>query len=139
MNNPAAFQFQFRGTALQVSGPGTFTSDWVDGLEGMRSVALQANFKVGSGGQSVQVYFQTSLDQGLTPIDIWAPNFTTDSAVLAANLAAEASQAAITPSDGGLAAGSIVNGVLGDRLRAKVVITGNYTGSTLLNLTGVPR
>ncbi|MEI9917082.1 MAG: hypothetical protein WDN29_16265 [Methylovirgula sp.] len=67
MNNPTGFQFQFKGTALQVSGPGTFISDWVDGLEGMRSVALQADFKVGSGGQSVQVYFQTSLDQGLTP------------------------------------------------------------------------
>lgn len=139
MENPCALQFRFNGNALQVSGPGTFVSDWICDLEGMRSVSLQAKLMYGAGGQSVQVYFQTSLDQGQAPIDIWAPSFTNASAALAANIDTEATGSAITPSDGSLAANTIVNGILGDRLRAKVVVTGNYSGSTLLNLTGMAR
>ncbi|QAY96704.1 hypothetical protein CWB41_13990 [Methylovirgula ligni] len=139
MNNPGAFQIPFGGSALAVAEAGTYVSDWVSDLDGLKSLSLQASFKPGSGGTSVTVYFQTSLDQGQTPIDIWALQFTTTPGTLAVNLDTAALNAAITPTDGTLTAGDIVNGILGDRVRAKVVVVGEYMGSTLLNLTGVAR
>jgi hypothetical protein len=39
----------------------------------------------------------------------------------------------------GLAFGQVNAGVLGDRFRAVVVVTGAYTNSTLLNVTGMAR
>jgi hypothetical protein len=49
---------------------------------------------------------------------------------LSANIA-PASQA-FTPSDGALADGTVVNGVLGDRVRIKFSTTGTYSGGTTL-------
>ncbi len=43
----------------------------------------------------------------------------------------------MAPTDGTLTDDTTVDGVLGDRLRAKVVSTGIYAGSTLLSVSAV--
>jgi hypothetical protein len=45
----------------------------------------------------------------------------------------------IIPTDGALADDTCVDGVLGDRLRVRVVTTGTYGGSTVLSVRAAVR
>lgn len=141
MNAPGPFLLTFNGgQAFPIVGPGTFVGDWITGLDGMLSLSLQAALLYGSGGTSVTVYFQTSLDQGQTPIDICALQFTTLSSTQAVNLSGLTPKTTpLTPSQEALAAGSCVDGLLGDRVRAVVVVAGTYGSSTGLSLWGDAR
>jgi hypothetical protein len=102
------------------------------GLDGMAGVTISARLAYGSGGSSLVVRIRTSIDQGVTWIDVCRFDFTTASALQAANLTGEASVApfAVVP----LGAPGIINGILGDRLMADVVSTGSYAGSTVLSV-----
>jgi len=140
MDNPGALQLTQNGSAFPIVGPGTFIGDAIEGLEGMKSLSLQAQFLYGSGGASVLAYIQTSLDQGQTWFDIAALQFETSSGTQIINLSADdANTTPFTPSQQSLPAGTCINGVLGDRLRAVVVVTGTYGASSLLNLAGCAR
>lgn len=140
MDNPGPFQLTYQGGAFPIVGPGTFIGDWTTDLDGMLAVSLQAQLLYGSGGTTATVYFQTSLDQGQTAIDICAAQFTTASATEVANLSGLTPKTTpLVPGQQALTPGTSVDGVLGDRLRAVVVVTGTYGQSTLLNLTGVAR
>ncbi|MBB3297895.1 MULTISPECIES: hypothetical protein [unclassified Rhizobium] len=98
-----------------------------------RNLAVQAKFNYGSGGTSVDVYLQTSLDGGQTWIDIANFHFTTSSATAIFNLsAATPKTTAVTPTDGSLAANTCVDGILGAQFRTKVVSVGTYAGSTTI-------
>lgn len=117
-----------------ITAAGTQTGDWVDGLEGALSIAANMRLAYGSGGTSVKVYLQTSLDQETTAIDIACFTFATASANKARNLSALTPKTTdVTPSDGALADDTSVDGILGDRFRVKVVSTGTYAGSTVLS------
>lgn len=119
---------------FNITTAGTQTGDWVTGLEGILHAALQARFNQGSGGETVKVYLQTSLDQGSTPIDIACLTFTTSSARKVVNLSALTPKTtALAPTDGTLSDDTCVDGVLGDRFRLKVISTGTYGGSTTLS------
>jgi hypothetical protein len=140
MDNPGVIPFTVNGGAFNIAGPGTQVGDWVADLDGMLSLSLEAQLLYGSGGASVMVYFQTSLDQGQTPIDIAALQFGTANATSVVNLSGLTPRTApLSPTNAGLAAGSCIDGVLGDRVRAVVVVTGTYGGQTLLHLAGVAR
>ena len=140
MDNPGAFQLTYQGGAFPIVGPGTFIGDWIAGLDGMLAASLQAQLLYGNGGTTVTVYFQTSLDQGQTPIDISAVQFTTASGTEVANLSGLTPKTTpVAPGQQTLTPGTSVDGVLGDRLRAVVVVAGTYGNSTLLNLTGIAR
>jgi hypothetical protein len=98
-----------------------------------RNLAVQAKFGYGSGGASVDVYLQTSLDGGLTWIDIANFHFTTSPATAIYNLsAATPKTTAVTPTDGSLAANTSVDGILGAQFRAKLVSVGTYAGATTI-------
>lgn len=104
----------------------------------VKHVCVQASFVRGAGGTDVQTFIQTSLDGGLTWIDIMNLGFLVTTAVKVSAVHRDtALAAAITPGDGALAANSIVNGLLGDRLRVKAISTGTYTGVTTLRVFGV--
>lgn len=136
MNTPGQVQLTYQGGAFPVAQAGVFVGDWVTGLAGMLSAAIQAKFAYGAGGTSAQLYIQTSLDQGATPIDIASLPFATAAVTAAINLSALTPQtAAKTPQQQALASGTCVDGLLGDRLRAVLVVTGTYSGSTALNVT----
>ena len=113
----------------------------ITNLGGMSYLAVEAVFLYGSGGTNANVYIQTSLDGGLSWIDIMEFVFTT-SALTKVNSTSiyqtsASPYAPITPSDGSLTASTAVPGILGDRIRAKYVTTGTYGGATSLALYAV--
>ncbi len=117
-----------------ITTAGTQTGDWVDGLEGALAIAANMRLAYGSGGTSVKVYLQTSLDQETTAIDIACFTFLVASANKVRNLSALTPKTTdVTPSDGALADDTSVDGILGDRFRVKIISTGTYAGSTVLS------
>jgi hypothetical protein len=120
----------------QITSAGTFVGDWLDDLAGMAALAAQVRFMFGTGGATVKVCFQSSMDQGATAYDIAVVNFATAPRTAIFEIAA-LTTALIAPGEGGLNAlgqtepEGIIAGVLGDRLRLKVIVTGGYQNTTL--------
>lgn len=135
MNNAGVYSLtQSNGASdLAIAGAGTTICDVIDDLDGMLAATLLARLAYGSGGTKIQVYVQTSFDQGSTWCDVACFTFTTAGAAKVVNLSGLTPRTtAATPTDGALADDTCVDGVLGDRLRCKVVVTGTYAGSTVL-------
>lgn len=142
MDNPGPFVFTIGGAAFSLVSAGTFVGDWALNFAGVNSVSLQAVFAYGGGGAvgGVTIYFQTSIDQGQTPIDVFAAQFSLASAISAANLSAEQGMGQFTPTNQSLTPNVAQNnGVLGDRFRAVLVVTAPYTGASSLALSGCAR
>jgi hypothetical protein len=136
---PAAAQFTSSGVIplgnFQVGPAGTQVGTPQTGLQGMTALSCQARFAYGSGGTQVNVYIQSSLDQGQSWFDIANIEFTTSSGVDAINLSglnSVTTPAALT--NLALANNTVLNGPLGDRLQATVVSTGTYGGGSLLSV-----
>lgn len=110
---------------------------YIDDLDGMSGVSLQATFVYGSGGTSVAAIVQTSLDQGSSWIDIARFDFTTASAKKVANISTGAMSAPAAVA--ALGAEGDLDYILGDRLRVKVTSVGTYAGSTSLSVRGAVR
>jgi hypothetical protein len=101
-------------------------------------LTMQFKFVYGSGGTSATAYLQTSLDNGVTWIDIACAAFTTASATKAFTVSgAGALTAATVPTDGALAADTTLDGMIGDQVRVKYVSVGTYGGLTTLAVLGV--
>jgi hypothetical protein len=85
------------------------------------------------------VFIQTSLDKGATWIDIMQFAFTTTTATRVHAVRLDIALAAnITPTDGSLTDNTILDGLLGDQVRSKVVTAGTvYSGASSLVITGV--
>jgi len=117
-------------------GPaGTYLSDVtvlnID--EEVNLVSVQANFTWGSGGTTCKAFVQTTLDGGLSWFDIMCFAFTTASAKkISAVKMWTALAAAYTPLDGTLTDDTIKDGVIGDRLRVKMILAGTYVTSGLV-------
>lgn len=112
---------------------GSITTPWQKLSAPPRGLLAQANFVYGSGGTTVDAYLQTSLDGGLTAIDIAQWHFTTASARKVYNLNSQTAQTTqITPADGALSSNTAQDGVLGPMYRVKYVTTGTYAGNTSL-------
>jgi hypothetical protein len=130
--------FPLRSTVLQsldltAIGAGTYTSDGVSIPMAASVIACQAIFARGGGGTTTDVFLQTSLDNGSTWIDIaqFALATTTVTKVSAVRPYI-AMAAGVTPSDGGLSDNTILDGLIGDRLRVKTVVVGTYSGTSTL-------
>lgn len=102
------------------------------------SLALEAIFTYGStAGTTCKAFIQSTLDAGTTWFDVACLAFTTSSASKLAQLVSTvAVTSAPAPTDGSLGDNTVrAGGPLGDRLRAKVVVDGNYSttgaGTTL--------
>lgn len=135
MDNPGIINvgnFAIGAAGMQIGDP-------VIELEGMISCNLQAQFIYGAGGSNVSVYFQTSLDQGNNWIDIACIVFTTSNGIMFVSLNDSFLTTPTAPTDGSLTANTCLNGVLGDQIRAKIISTGTYTGSTNLILRACVR
>lgn len=97
-----------------------------------RNIAVQGNFTYGSGGTTVNAYLQTTLDGGVTWIDIANFSFAVASARAVFNLNSQTPIIApVTPTDGALGANTGKDGILGAQFRVKYVTTGTYVGTTL--------
>lgn len=110
------------------------------GLTGMTYLALQAAFLYGAGGTTVKAYVQTSLDGGVTWVDVACFAFALAAATRLHGVHIYTAPGVnVTPTDGALADNTVLNGYLGDRLRVKYVTTGTYTGATSLAITAVTK
>ena len=109
------------------------------GLYGMKSLAVEANFVYGADGTTTKVWIQTSLDGGTNWIDIINFAFTTASGRKVTTVDIDAAATAVVPTDASLADDAIVDGILGDMLRAKVTTTGTYSGTTTLDVNFIPK
>lgn len=105
-----------------------------------RYLAVQAVFTYGSGGTSAKAYVQTSLDGGTTWVDVASLAFTTATATKVSAVSTSVALAAgVAPTDGTLTDNTILNGLVGDRVRVKLISVGTYAGSTTLVVTAVAR
>ncbi len=106
---------------------------FIDGLDFMAAVTLQANFTYGSGGTTCKVDVETSLDQGLSWVPIARFAFLLASAEKLFNLSGLTPKTtAVTPAT--LSDDSVVDGILGDRLRCRITSTGTYAGNTSVSV-----
>jgi hypothetical protein len=115
--------FQLRGTPAQRNLPA--------------SLIAQANFAWGSGGTSLNVSVQTSLDGGGTWCD--AVNFTFATAVLrqvasVASTKIAAADAVVTATDGTLVANTVNDGIFGPLWRVRYSSVGTYGGNTTITV-----
>lgn len=109
------------------------------GLVGLKGLTVEANFTYGSGGTNLKVWIQTSLDGGSNWIDIMNFAFTTTSGRKISTVDMDAAATVVVPTDGTLGDDLIVDGILGDRIRAKVTTTGTYAGVTTLVVNAIPK
>lgn len=120
---------------LAITTAGTIICEVIDDLDGMTAVSLSARLAYGSGGTTCKIYVQTSLDQGTSWQDIACFAFATAAEHQTLNISGLTPKLTqVTPTDGTLADDTAVDGILGDRLRTKVVSTGTYAGSTVLSV-----
>jgi len=106
---------------------------YVDGLDGMLAATLQANLNWGSGGTSIKVIWETSLDQGSTWCEVCRMAFGAASEENLVNLSALTPKTTVvTPA--ALSDDTCVDGIFGDRWRARILTVGTYAGNTSLSL-----
>lgn len=109
------------------------TIAYVDRLEGMLAASLQANFTYGAGGTSLKVIWETSIDQGTTWVEVCRMAFATASEENIVNLSGLTPKTTVvTPAV--LSDDTCLDGIFGDRWRARILTVGTYTGNTNLAL-----
>ena len=112
-----------RPAGTHVSAP------WYVGRD-CRYLAVQSNFARTSGGTTLKVYLQFSVDDGQTWADVASHAFTTTSGrKVSAVKASTALAAATVPTDGSLTDDTILSGLIGTKIRVKTVIVGTYVGT----------
>lgn len=108
------------------------TAAYLDRLEGMLGCSISANFTYGSsGGTSIKVIIETTINQSVTWIEVARIAFTTASAEKVVNLSG------LTPKTTAAAPATLsddacLDGILGDRFRAKILTVGTYVGNAAL-------
>lgn len=117
-----------------ITAAGTQTGDWVDDLDGMLSALVSLRLAYGAGGTTVRAYLQTTPDDGTTVADMACVLFGTASEHALLNFSALTPKLTqVTPGDAALADDTAVDGLLGTKMRMKIVSTGTYSGSTVLS------
>jgi hypothetical protein len=125
---------------FSITAADTASGDAVTGLEGMLAASVQLRFVYGSGGTNAKAYIQTSFDQGNTWVDVATVLFEQANETRLVNLSGLTPKTTqVTPTDGSLGDDTAVDGLLGDRVRVKVISTGTYAGSTTLSASVVAR
>jgi hypothetical protein len=118
---------------FSIGAAATQVGDVVDDLSGALAVTLSARLAYGSGGTSCYAVVETSLDQGVTWVQIARFDFTTSGLQKVMTVSGLTPRIAAATA-GGLAADTALDGTLGDRLRATMVSTGTYAGSTVVSV-----
>ena len=121
----------------------TIEGDWVEDLEDMTAALIGLRFiygSTGSGSPAAKAYVQSSSDNGTTAHDIACVVFGVVSEHKLLNFSSLTPKTTqVEPTDGTLSDDTAVDGLIGDRLRVKLVVTGVYAGSTQLVASLVAR
>jgi hypothetical protein len=121
-----------------IRAAGTYVSEERAVPAGTKTLAVLAKFARAAGGTTLDVFVQTSLDGGQTWMDIMNLTFATTTANQVQVVKTDIAVAPTTaPVDGALADDTILDGVLGDRIRVKQIVVGTYTGASTLEVSGV--
>lgn len=118
---------------LALAGPGTIICEVIKDLDGITDATIDCRLEYGAGGSTLSHYVQTSFDDGATWIDVYnfEPGLATTQRIV--NVTGRTPiTTPLTPTDGGLAANTVKDGVVGPRWRTKTVTTGTFTGSTAI-------
>ena len=118
---------------FSIGAAATQVGEVVDDLSGALAITLSARLAYGSGGTSCYALVETSLDQGVTWVQIARFDFTTSGLQKVMTVSGLTPRIAAATA-GSLAADTALDGTLGDRLRATVVSTGTYAGSTVVSV-----
>jgi len=110
--------------------------EFIDGLDWMAAATLFCNLTYGSGGTTLIVIVQTCLDT-VNWIDIARFDFATAGKAKRANLSGLTPVAVADVAV--LSAEGVLDGILGDRLRAKYTSTGVYAGNTTISVRAAVR
>jgi hypothetical protein len=126
------------GGEFTIGADGTQTGQPVTNLDGMQGCTISARLAYGSGGATIQVIINTSIDQGTTWIPIARIDFATEGMQKVVNLSG------FTPVTApyevvDLVAEGCKDGILGDRLRCDVTSAGTYAGSTVVSVRAAVR
>ena len=128
MLNPALYSLADRAITTALNEAQTAILN----LDGMSAVTIMARLAMGTGGTTAKCYIQTSLDSGTTWIDVACLAFTTTGATKLVNLSGLTPKTSpATPTDGAMADDTCLDGLLGDRLRAKIITTGTYSAAVV--------
>jgi hypothetical protein len=127
-------------TAQTIAGAGTTTgTDY--SITNAKYLTVQSKFLYGAGGTTTKVFVQTTLDGGATWVDIVSHAFTTTAGTKVSSVTSDVAPASqgLTPGDGALTDNTIIQGVIGSRIRSKVVTTGTYSGATSIDVRVVAK
>ena len=113
---------------------GTYISSEVSIPLGASVILAQSVFVRGGGGTSCDVFVQTSVDNGATWIDVMQFAFTTTTVTKISGVRPYVALAVVTPTDGALSDNTILDGLIGDRLRVKTVVAGTYSSTSTLDV-----
>ena len=111
---------------------GTFEDPRVDGFGKVGSLTITYRFTYGSGGTSVDVYVQTSIDGGITWWDIACTSFSTSTGNAYQSCTMSHISTPVALTDGTLTANTSIAGLLGPTFRTKRIVTGAYGGTSLI-------
>jgi hypothetical protein len=131
MLNPGIYSLGDQVITIAVAG--LVLTPVVD-LDGLTAITLQVRFAPVSGGTTCKAWVQTSLDQGQTWADIFCAAFTTAAGFKIVTLSGLTPRTTVlAPTDAGLADDTVVDGVLGDRLRLKITSTGTFGSGSVIS------
>jgi hypothetical protein len=110
------------------------------GLAKAKYIALEAKFVRAAGGTTCKVWIQTSLDGGVSWFDVACFAFATTSLNKLHALRYDPATPltpATQPASATLADDTVLNGVIGDRLRTLMTTTGDYSGASSIQIHAV--
>lgn len=108
------------------------SQEFIDKFAGASGLTIMAAFTWGSGGTSVQLDIETALGEGAAWLPLARFDFSTSSATKILTVSGLTPRlSALTSAT--LSANTAVDGLIGDRLRARLTTVGTYV-STLLDV-----
>jgi len=133
MLNPGSYTLATRAITTAITGEAQTA---ISKLAGIVSALILINFVRGGGGTTCRVWVQVSPDNGISWIDVICAAFTTTSESRVYSLTAIAPGVTLgaAPTDGALADDTVVDGVLGSLMRAKITTTGIYSGNSRVDV-----
>ena len=104
----------------------------------VRSLTVLADFVRAAGGTTTDVLVETSFDNGSTWVEIMQFAFLVTTDRKLSSVRRDIAVAGGIDPDGALADDAILDGVIGDRIRAVLTTTGTYSGASSITLTCIP-
>lgn len=124
-------------TTITTAVTGVILATCPDVLPGANSISLESSMLVGTGGSTIKVWIQTSIDGGATWFDIANFAYVNTAGRKLSTVQMFPSTpftAGTAPTDATLADNTVLTGIIGDRFRSKMTTTGTYSGGTSIQV-----